>query len=208
MRGNKPGTADFLNFFPINFFNSSAAFVRASGALNFFSLLIHCWPWKKRGKLRKKAPEFFSLLIHCCHSQTCFPEARTPTQNRAFIAQIRLQGAVHRSGLHPACRKTLHARWPAVPERGREPPVSLGPESRGPLHICRRQQLPACGLFPGSVRRNVRSVRGKNSGTQVPLQIQAVQRGRHHHQALPVAFSLGIVPAGQRRHQDAHRAGP
>lgn len=185
MRGNKPGTADFLNFFPINFFNSSAAFVRASGALNFFS-----------------------LLIHCCHSQTCFPEARTPTQNRAFIAQIRLQGAVHRSGLHPACRKTLHARWPAVPERGREPPVSLGPESRGPLHICRRQQLPACGLFPGSVRRNVRSVRGKNSGTQVPLQIQAVQRGRHHHQALPVAFSLGIVPAGQRRHQDAHRAGP
>ena len=40
---------------------------------------------------------------------------------------------------------------------------------------------------------------------QIPLQIQAVQHGCNHHQAMPVALSVGCVSAEKRRRQNAHR---
>ena len=54
----------------------------------------------------------------------------------------------------------------------------------------------------------LRLVRDKTSEAQISLQIQAVQLGRYHHQALPFALPMGFVPPSQRRRQNAHPAGP
>ena len=75
----------------------------------------------------------------------------------------------------------------------------------GLRNVARSTFADANNSRPGFVWGNVCIVRSSCAQAQIPLQIQAVQHGCNHHQAMPVALSVGCVSAEKRRRQNAHR---